>query len=440
VDFDVHPDGTVFAFTALAAVTTALLCGAGPVWRAWKSGTEGLRQDGMRVTGRSLGRKLLVAGQLALCLVLISGAGLFLKTLHGLAATDLGFRPERVMSFEIGFPRAASKEHQAQVAGEMFRRLSERQGFSATYTSPGVYEDGGWSRTIEIVDGKKLPAGTDTEVQMLGVGPNFLETLGIRLVAGRTLDEHDNKGSAPVALVNQTFARRYFPSESAVGHLEGMARNGVPPTEIVGVVQDVKHMGVKARVWPAMYLPELQRDGLEGTLLVRAALRQSELERLVRAELHQVDASAEVEYSSTLDAAVNSMISRERLIAWLSAAFGALAVLLAAVGLYGVMAYAMSRRTSEIGIRMALGAKPGDIRWLALRESLGLIGAGMVVGVPATLGAGRLVHGLLYGMSASDPWVLGTAAIVMLAVALVAGWLPASRAARVDPNSALRQG
>ncbi len=437
--FDLRPDGTVLAFAALAAAATALICGAGPVWRAWSSGTEGLRQDGLRVTERGFGRKLLVAGQLALCLVLISCAGLFLKTLHGLATTDLGFRPERVMVFEIGFPRAATKEHRAQVSGEMFRRLSGRQGFSVTYTSPGVYENGGWSRILDIVDGKKLPAGADNEVQLLAVGPQFLETLGIRLSAGRALDAHDAKGTPPVALVNQTLARRYFAGESAIGHVVSMSRNS-PPTEIVGVVQDVKHMGVKERVWPAMYLPELQRDGLEGTLLVRAPLRTEELERVVRGELKQADPTAQVEHSSTLETAVNSMISRERLIAWLSAAFGGLAALLAAVGLYGVMAYAMSRRTGEIGIRMALGARPRDIRRLAMSESLRLIGAGVLVGVPVTLAAGRLVHGLLYGMSAADPWVLGAAALAMCAVALLAGWLPAARAARIDPNSALRLG
>jgi predicted permease len=141
LDFDLRPDRTVLAFAALMAVATAVLCGAGPVWRAWRS-TGGLRHDGMRVTERSFGRKLLVAGQLALSLILVAGAGLFLKTLHGLAATDLGFRPEQVMAFEISFPRAAPKEHRAQVSREMLERLTAGQGISATYASPGVYEHG----------------------------------------------------------------------------------------------------------------------------------------------------------------------------------------------------------------------------------------------------------------------------------------------------------
>ena len=443
LDFDLRPDGTVLALAALMAIATALLCGAGPVWRAWRTGTGGLRHDGMRVTERSFGRKLLVAGQLALSLILVAGAGLFLKTLHGLAATDLGFRPEHVTAFEFSFPRAATKEHRAQVAREVFERLAAHQGISVTYTSSGIYEHGLWGRTLSLIDGKRLPGDSDAEVQMFGVGPEFFETLGIPLLAGCTLEIRDDKTRAPVAVVNETFARKYFQGESAVGHFFDTGSRKPAPTEIVGVVRDVKHQGVKERVWPVVYLPELQLDGLEGTLLVRAGLNPAQLTRLVRTELGQADSSAGIEYSSTLETAVSSMISRERLIAYLSAAFGALAALLAAVGLYGVMAYSITRRTSEIGIRMALGARPGDIRRLALGESLRLIGAGVIVGVPGALAAGRLVHGLLYGMTATDPWVLGAATLGMITVALFAGWLPAARAARaarIDPNSALRQG
>jgi predicted permease len=440
LEFDLRPDGTVLAFTAAIALATALLCGSGPAWRAWKLGHDGLRQDGKRVTERSFGQKLLVVGQLALSLVLVAGAGLFLKTLHGLAVTDLGFRPQRVMAFEFSFPRAASKQHRTQVAREVLDSVALRQGISATFTQPGVYENGAWSTSLRMVDGKELPSHADTAVQLFGVGPDYFETLGIQLLAGRTLDLHDDKSTSPVAVVNEAFARRYFPDASAVGRVVVRPAQKPVPTEIVGIVRDVKHMGVKQRVWPAMYLSALQLDGLEGTLLVKSALTPAELTGLVRAELKQADSSAQIEHSSTLETAVNSMISRERLVAYLSAAFGILAALLAAVGLYGVMAYNMSRRTTEIGIRMALGARPGDIRRLALRESLQLTAAGVIVGIPGALAAGSLVRGLLYGMTATDPWVFGAATLVMIAVALLAGWLPAARAARTDPNTALRQG
>src|SRR5258708_290405 len=214
----------------------------------------------------------------------------------------------------------------------MFQRLSARHGFSATYTSPGVYEDGAWSRTFKMMDGKELPSGVDQDVQMLAVGPEFFQTLGIQILEGRALDARDIRGRSPVVVVNRTFPQKYFPGASALGHfVPGLGRKTIA-SQIVGVVRDVKHMGVKARVWPALYLPALQRDGLEGTLLVRAGIGPAELAGVVRAELKQVDPSAQIAYSSTLETAVNSMISRERLIAYLSAVFGALAGFLAAGG------------------------------------------------------------------------------------------------------------
>jgi predicted permease len=440
VKFDLSPDGTVIGLAALAAVLTALLCGVGPVWRAWRFGADDLRQAGLRVTERGFGRRLLVVGQLALSLVLVAGAGLFLKTLYRLAETDLGFQPERVMAFEFSFPRAASKEHRAEVARAVLDKLVARPGVSATFTSPGVYENGGWSTGLRVVDGKTLPRGTDTEVQLFGVGPQFFETLDIRLLAGRTFNLWDDKSRAAVAVVNETFARKYFADVSPVGRTFIRPARKATLIEIVGVVRDVKHMGVKARVWPAVYLSALQLDGLEGTLLVRSALTPAEATRMIRDELKRADATAQIEHAATLETAVNSMISRERLIGYLSAAFGTLAILLAAVGLYGVMAYGMSRRRGEIGIRMALGARPDDIRRLALSESMRLIAGGLIIGVPGALAGGKLVQGLLSGMSPADPMALAGAGLVMVAAGLIAAWIPAARAARTDPNSALRQG
>ena len=343
------------------------------------------------------------------------------------------------MAFEIAFPRAASKEHKGLVSGEMFRRLSARPGFSATYVSPGVYENGGWSRTLQNVDGKQLPAGLDQDVQLLAVGPAFFDTLSIQMVEGRVLDDRDSRVSPPVVVVNETFARKYFPGVSALGHfVEGVTRQHTA-SQIVGVVRDVRHMGVKARAWPAVYLAALQRDGLEGTLLVRAGVGPDEITAVVRDELKQVDQSAQVAYSSTLETAVNAMISRERLLGYLSATFGVLAISLAAVGLYGVMAYSMFRRTKEIGIRIALGARPREIQWMALGESFRLIGAGVTSGTLLALAAGRFARGMIDGGSTTSPWMLAIAIATMAAVATIAAWLPARRAARTDPNIALRQ-
>jgi predicted permease len=439
LDLDLRPDKAVLGFTTLAAILTALLCGVGSVWRAWRSSANALRHDGGRVTERSWGRKLLVVGQLALSFLLVAGAGLFLKTLHSLAGADLGFQPDHLMAFDLSFPRTASKDQQRRVARDVWSRLVAREGILATFSSPGIYADGGWSTVLRMVDGKSLPEGSNAEVQLLGVGPGFFETLDVRLLAGRTLTAHDDKSARPVVVVNETFARLYFGHVSAIGHMVTRAAAKPVPADIVGVVQDVKHMGVKQAVWPVMYLPALQRDGLEGTLLVRTAMIPAQLRDLVARELRQADPSVQIEQFSTLTSTVNLMISRERLVAYLSAAFGVLATLLAVVGLYGVMSYNTSQRTNEIGVRMALGAVPGDIRRLVLRESLRMTAAGLILGFASALAAGRLVRALLHDVSPSDPGVLAASAAAMFTVALCGAWLPAARVSRVDPNTALRQ-
>jgi putative ABC transport system permease protein len=253
--FDLHPDMVVLGWTALIAVATAVLCGIGPAWRAGRSG-NGFNLDGGRVTRRSFAGKALVAGQLALSLVLITGAGLFLKTLHRLATTDLGFRPERVVAFELSFSRAVSQEHRAQVSGEILARLGERDGFSATYTWPGVYENGAWTNGVKLVDGNAPPPAADNDAQAIAVGPEFFETLGIGLLAGRTINLHDD-AAAPVVVVNESFARKYFSGVLPVGHHITMGARKPVEREIVGVVRDVKHMGVKAKVLPGIYFPAL---------------------------------------------------------------------------------------------------------------------------------------------------------------------------------------
>jgi predicted permease len=436
LELDLGADGTVLGFTTLLVILTALFCGAGSVWRAWRSAGDGLRHDDRRVTRRTWAGKALVVGQLALSFLLVAGAGLFLKSLHSLATADLGFQPDHLMAFDLSFPRAVTPEKQRRVARQLWDRLGVHKDIEATFSSPGIYEDGGWSSSLRMMDGKNLGDLPNTEVQLLSVAPGFFETLGARLAAGRTPTVHDDKSAARVVVVNETFARRFFGTAPPIGHRVAVGLD--PVLEIVGVVKDMKHMGVKQAVWPVMYLPALQRDGLEGTLLVRTTMSPARLRELVAGELKQTDPAAGIEKFSTLTSAVNAMIARERLVGYVSAAFGALAALLAVVGLFGVVSYNVSRRTSEIGVRMALGAIPEDIRRLVLGESLRVVSAGLVLGVGGAMASGRLIRALLEGVRPSDPWVLATSAAAMVFVALCGAWLPAARAAKVDPNVALR--
>jgi predicted permease len=435
--FDLSPDSTVLAFTGAIAAATAILCGVGPAWRVARLGTPDLNEGGARTTGRNFAGRALVVSQIALSLVLVGGAGLFLKTLYNLASTDLGFRPAGVAAVELSYPRATPRPRRGQITRELRDRLAAHSELLPTYSWPDIYSDGGWSGGIRALDGR--PAEGDTEVQILTVGPGFFETVGISLLAGRGLGLLDDRGAPRVAVVNETFARLFFEARAATGHRFTMASDQALAYEIIGVVADVKHMGVKGRVWPAIYLPALQSNGEGGALLIRSRLTPAALAAMVSAELKTVDPSAKLDRVRTMNSVVEAMISREALVASLSTAFGVLAALLAAIGLYGVMAYNMARRTPEIGIRMAVGAAPGDIRKLAIGESLRLTAAGIAIGVPATLLAGRLIQTLLYGMTPHDPWMLGAAVLLMAGVALVASWLPAARAARTDPTAALRR-
>jgi predicted permease len=427
--YDLRPDPVVIVFASLAALLTSVLFGVGPALRASRAAIHRIAPGSVRVTQRSFAGKLLVSGQLALSLVLAAGAGLFLATLYKLATSDLGFRTERAWTADLSYPRGTSDDHKKQSMREILQRLAARdERMLASSAFPNVYDHGGWSTGIEV-DDRKAAAGEDNEVCGYQVGARFFETLRIGLVAGREFNSRDD---AAAVIVNQTMARRFFGMPAPLGHhLKQSGRGQV--REVVGVVQDVHHQGVREPVCATIYVP-----GSDGTLLLRSDLSQAELTGLIAAELKQADATAALDRVRPMQDSVAGMITQERMIAMLSAAFGGLAAVLAAVGLYGVMAYNLARRTGEIGIRMALGARPVDIRSLVLREALLLIGAGLLVGLPAALLAAKLTRGMLYGLNPGDPAVFAAAVVFLIAVGVIAACLPAWRASRTEPAIALR--
>jgi predicted permease len=439
--FDLSPGFAVLGFTAAVALGTAILFGIAPAWRAGRAGEDLTLRTAQRVTRTSFSGRMLVAAQLGLSLVLLVGAGFFILTLRNLKAADLGFRPDNVITFDLSFPKQTSEAHLRQVYPQMKERLDSQSGvIVASYAWPSVYGRGGWSGGGIQVEGHRTAPGEDDEAGLIAAGPGFFNAIGLGLLQGRYLNSQDQTDKPPVALVNESFARYYFGADSPLGRHIKLRQFPDVQRQIVGVVRDARHYGVREPVMRMIYLPASRIQG--SSFFVRTRAGANSLAGAIRADAAAIDKTAQVENIRPLETAVDDMISQERLTATLSAAFGALAVLLAAVGLYGVVAYSVSRRTNEFGIRMALGAQRGEVERLVLRQTIGLVTAGVALGLTTAALLVRLfstvIAGMLYGVSPRNALIFAGAAILLGAVALLAAFLPARRASRIDPMMALR--
>src|SRR5215472_3625875 len=434
--FNLEPDFVVLSFTAGVAVATAILFGLGPALRASREKLEMSLHGGQRVIGSPWSGRLLLAGQLALSLPLLVGAGLFVDTLHNLKSSDLGFHAEHVITFHLSYPKGTSRDRLHQAYAEIKQRLESHPGVIVASYGSSVYEDGGWSGGVDVIG---IPSpGKDNDVGLISAGPGFFEAIGLGLLQGRYLSSQDQAEKSPLAVVNESFARHYFGSNPAIGQRIKLRFEPQIVREIVGVVRDAKHYGVRERVWRMVYLPAQKGD----SFFVRTDLNARLLPGMIRADVAASDKTLQVQEVQPLVTVVNDMISQERLTALLSSIFGMLACLIAAIGLYGVVAYGVSRRTNEFGIRMALGAQRGDIRILVLRQTLAVILCGVAIGIGGALVVVRLlsstINGMLYGIKPTDISLFVGATIFLVAIALLAAFLPARRASRVDPMVALR--
>jgi hypothetical protein len=410
--FDLRPDFAVFGFAVCTAFVTATLFGLGPALRASSERPEMSFRGGHQTTASSSTGRLLLVGQFALTLPLLVGAGLFLETLHNLKSSDLGFRPENVVTFDLSFPKSTSDDRLRQAYAEIKERLESHPGvLVASYSSPSVYGNGGWSGRVDV------------------------------LLQGRYLNSQDQAEKPPVVVVNESFARHYFGAQSVIGQRIKLGFEPQITCEIVGVVRDARHYGVRERVWRMVYVP-VGKSWKGGAFFVRANVNAHLLSDIIRADVAASDKILQVEGIRPFEGVINDMISEEHLTALLSSVFAALACLLAAIGLYGVFAYSVSRRTNEFGIRMALGAQRRDIRTLVLRQTLGVTLAGVAIGIAVALGLARTlaatIAGMLYGIQPTDIGLFVGATVSLIAVALVAALSPARRATHVDPLVALR--
>jgi predicted permease len=445
---DARLDLRTLAFTAGATLVAGLLFGTLPAWRATRvSLAPALKEGAASAAGGSprlrLSR-LLVSTQVALSLLLLVGAGLFVRTLLHLSAVDLGFRPERLLTFVTDPSR--SGYHGQRLTG-VYARLRQNLAAipgveSVAMSQQGLMQDSEWDAGV-YVPGLGTKRGQRNSY-MLFCSASFLSTLRIPMLLGRDLVPGDEPASGRVAVVNQLFVERFFPGLNPLGQTFYLGDGkppapGAKPVRVVGVVKNTHYAGVREDLQPIAYVPYTHLEDLhEMTFAIRTLLPPLAIANTVRRVVAETDRAIPVADLKTEDQQIAESIGTERLFAGLVSAFGAVAALLAAIGLYGVMAYGVTRRTVEIGIRLALGAHRTGMQWMVLRQSLWMVSLGLAIGIPAALALTRYVQNKLYGVQPTDPASFAAAIILMTAVGAVAAWIPARRASRVDPITALR--
>jgi predicted permease len=444
---DTRADVGVLAFTAGISILAGVLFGLVPAVQASRANLSSAIKERTRLrTGflRLSLSSLLVVLQVGLSMVLLTGAGLFGRSLVKLQNEDVGFERENLLLVRIE-PRLAG--YKPAELSTLYQQLIDRLSTvpQVRAVSMATYAPlSGTSRSSSIqVPGYTPQPGENMVVEDILTGPGYAETMGIPVMRGRDIDLRDTPSSQRVAVANSAFVERYFKDQNPIGRSFRFddATADEAAVEIVGVVADIKSGDAREAAEPAVYRPMLQiqdQSAYTVTLHVRTLSDPSALTAQIRQMINQTDDKLPIFGVTTMSAQMRENLNQERLLAQLVSFFGALALILACIGLYGVMAHGVTRRTNEIGIRMALGARSGNIAWMILRETLYLVLAGLVIGIPAALIGGHLIAAQLFGMSPTDPIALAGAAIVLAVVALLAGYLPARRAARVNPLQALR--
>ena len=433
-------DWRVFGFVLAVTVLTGIIFGIAPALRATGGNmSDALKQTGRSVVGsRSLLSKSLLVVQVAVSLVLLVGAGLFLRTLNNLRHVDIGFNPQNLLLFRVN-PAMNRYDDKRTLAlyGELMDRIAATPGVRGVAMTNPALLSGSVNSTSIFVQGRVYGVDQRDSINRLVISPNFFELMEIPVLVGRAFTPRDDETAPRVAIINETAARRYFANENPVGRRFGSSVENSSQTEIVGVLRDTKYDSVRDQAPPTMYVPYLQSRPSAPIIVVRTAPDPSSVTSAVREAVRQIDPNLPMTDVSTQLEQVERRFQQEKVFAQAYTLFGVVALLVASIGLFGLMSYSVSRRTNEIGIRMALGAQRGDVLRLVLRESMVLVAIGVVIGVGVALGAGRLVTTLLFGLAPTDLLSLAGAVALMLVVSASAGYLPARRASRVDPMVAL---
>ncbi len=441
---NVTPDLRVLVFTSVTAILTGILFGLAPAWHAaHQDPAELLQQNLLKLSGGTTRfGKLLLSSQVALSLVLLMSAGLFVKSLENLRSINPGFRSDGVLQVKLyGVPGGYKNIDNDTYYPELIRRVSSVPGVRVAGLAnfrPGLGSP--WKQAISPVS-PGTGTGSNLQAALALVSPGLFESLSMSLLQGRHFQWKDDDHAPRVAILSRKFAQQLFPSGDAIGrHIRVGSEPQRQDIEIVGIVSDARLFNIREPDSAVVYVPSLQEPKYIhwNSLEVSATGNPAALTKTIKAEIESLGHEYAL-WITPLAVARDSGLLQERITAMLSAFFAGLALILAAIGLYGLMSYTVTQRTREIGIRIALGAQKASVQRMVVRDTLGLVLAGIVIGVPLALAATRLIANFLFGLSTNDPAVLALAAILLLIIGMSAGFLPARRATHVDPMVALRQ-
>jgi putative ABC transport system permease protein len=443
----VELDGRVLGFTAVVSFLTGLVFGLAPATIGFRSDlAESLKESGRGPSEgkhRARAHGALVVGEVALALVLLVGAGLLLRSFLSLQHVDPGFNADHVLTVRMNSPETYSLEQQLELFDQIVERVRSLPGVRSASGVFGLPFSEDEAKTVLDIEGRPRAKAERRVTSYLAVAPDYLRTLGIPLLRGRDFNERDNLKATPVAIINETFARRFFPGEDPIGRrISPGISNGYgdkyPLREIVGVIGDVKLHSLATVSEPQCYVPLAQSPLGLMSLVVRTDGDPLRLVPAVRSSVAAADKNVSPYNIKTLVQLLSQSVARPRFITLLLGTFAALAVVLAAVGLYGLISYSVAQRTHEIGLRMALGAQRADMLRLVIGQGLKLALIGVGIGIVGAIGLTRLLSGLLYGVKPTDPLTFVAVPLLLTFVTLLACYIPARRATKVDPMVALR--
>jgi len=446
--------GRVLLFTLGIAMLTGVVFGLVPALHASRTDLNKTLKEGGRDSKSSSGgrrtRSALVIAEIAVALVLLVGAGLMLRSLFQLQQIDTGFNSDNVLTFNLQLPRAGYQEWRkvSEFYSQLLDRIETLPGVRSADATGFLPLESGWRIEFQVAGRQASTADEQIRVQYHQVSPGYFKTLGIPLIAGSEFQKEEDATRPGVAIISQTLARQFFPDEDPVGKRVSNIARGIGPlarylpqaneAEIVGVVGDVSNNGIKAAPEMAIYFPQAQFAYRSMNIVVRTQSNPMAMIGAIQKEVWSLDSNLPVSNPMPLEQTLSDSIAPQRFTLTLLGLFAALSLVLAGVGIYGVMSYTTAQRTREIGVRMALGASRSDITSLVMRQVVTLASTGVAIGLGGAFALTRLMSSLIFGVSATDPLAFASVAVLLAAVALLAGYIPAYRATKVDPMTALR--